>query len=191
MKDKIKLRELLKDDATPEKFKTTNDEFDPDVILFYDHGSEEGLVAQGGESYVLDTKNVDGVAGKVIYSMACLSAKKLGVEAYKCGCVFVGYIQVFAFTPDDEQLFCEAVNSGFIAYVEGESNWGKIKQMMVEKFDEMIDKAIDPWTRVWLNHDKNALRVYNGETPETECIFRRFAIWLLGEKKGWEIHGKL
>jgi len=187
VKPKIKLKELKKEEATRKNFNQIVSTEAFDAIVFYDHGEKDGLVAQGGKEYILDTKNLSKVAAKVIYTMACLSAKKLGVDAYKKGIVYVGYIEVFAFTTYDEHLFCQAANSGFIAYAKGERNWKKIKQIMIEAFNKAIELADDPWTKIWLRWDRDALRVYDGESPKSYCPLRKVALKILGPEIGWKL----
>jgi hypothetical protein len=135
---------------------------------------------------------VDKVAGKVIYTLACLSARKLGAQAYAYNCIYVGYIETFAFTIDDEQLFCSAANSGFIAYVEGEDDWAKIKALMVEAFNKAMQQTNDPWAKMWLQWDRDALRVYapNADSPETKCLLRKAALKTFGSKIGWRLTRK-
>jgi hypothetical protein len=166
------------------------DTFQPDAIVFEDHGSESCLAAQGGGDCVLDTSNVEKVAGKIVYTMACLSAAKLGAVAYSSyGCVYVGYIKEFTFTVDDEELFCEAANSGFIAFIDGETDWAKIKQAMVEAFNKAVEKTDNPWSQTWLTWDRDILRVYapNADQPESGCAFRKLALKIFGPKIGWEL----
>jgi hypothetical protein len=121
--------------------------------------------------------------------MACLSAAKLGVEAWKRGCVYVGYVETFTFTVADEQLFCQAANSGFIAYVQGEIDWAEIKRLMVKAFNKAMEQTSDPWAKLWLQWDRDALRIYASgvDTPETKCIFRKAAVTLFGSKVGWKL----
>jgi len=190
IKDKVELRDLTEAKATRQNFEAEIKAFNPDCLVFYDHGTENCLVQQGGQGCILDTKNVKLVSHKVVYTMACLSAKKLGVEAWKRGAVYVGYIEVFAFTTYDEKLFCEAANYGFVLYVNGEKDWAKIKKAMLSKFDELIAKATDPWTKIWLRHDRDALRVYNGEAPTPTCAFRKLSVKLFGAKIGWRLTRK-
>jgi len=189
IKDKVELSELSEESATREAFEDVLEEVEPEAIVFEDHGSESCLYAQGGRDCVLDLKNVGKVAGKVIYTVACLSARRLGAKAYAYGCVYVGYAEVFAFTVKDEQYFCEAANSGFIAYVEGERDWRKIKAIMIEAFDRAIAAVEDPWCRIWLRWDRDALRVYapGVDQPEARCLLRRIAVRLLGPRIGWRI----
>jgi len=158
-------------------------------FAFYDHGTEDALWGSEAEA-VVDLKNVEKLAGRVVYTMACLSSKKLGATAYtQHGCIYIGYVREFAFTPYDEELFCEAANSGFIAYAKGEPDWAKIKEAMVEAFNEAIARAEDPWTRTWLTWDRDALRVYapGADQPEAECPLRRLAVKLLGPRAGWRM----
>jgi hypothetical protein len=189
VKDKVTLQELLRDTAVRSAFESNVEAFRPDVIVFYNHGSEDCLCAQGGQDCVLDSRNVDKVSGKIIYTMACLSGRKLGAQAYARGCIYVGYVETFTFTTDEEQLFCEAANSGFIVYVNGEQDWAKIKQIMIEAFNKSMDQAEDPWAKMWLQWDRDALRIYalGVDTPESKCVFRKLAIVLFGPKVGWKL----
>jgi hypothetical protein len=189
IKDKVELQELLRETAVRSAFEANVETFNPDAIVYFNHGGEDCLCAQDGAACVLDGGNVDRVAGKIIYTMACLSAAKLGVEAWKRGCVYVGYVETFTFTTNDEQLFCQAANSGFTAYVEGEQDWAKIKAVMVEAFNKAMEQADDPWSKLWMQWDRDALRIYapEADTPESKCVFRKAAIALFGPKLGWKL----
>jgi hypothetical protein len=98
VKGKVELQELLRNTAVRSAFEANVETFKPDAIVFFNHGGEDCLCAQDGATCVLDSKNVDKVAGKIIYTMACLSAAKLGAEAWKRGCVYIGYVETFTFT---------------------------------------------------------------------------------------------
>jgi hypothetical protein len=157
--------------------------------IHYNHGSEDAHWGSETEK-VLDLNNVDKVAGRIVYCMNCLSAAKLGAVAYtNYKCIYVGYVREFAFTVEDEQLFGEAANSGFIAYAKGERDWAKIKQVMINAFNEAINRTNNPWTKTWLTWDRDNLRIYceGVDSPETRCMFRKLAIMLLGPKLGWRI----
>jgi hypothetical protein len=156
--------------------------------IHYNHGSEDAHWGSEEEA-VLDLKNVGRVAGRVVYCMNCLSAKKLGAVAHtNYGCVYVGYIKEFTFVTDDEGLFCEAANSGFIAYADGKG-WAEAKKIMVEAFNKAISETDNPWSKIWLQWDRDALRIWckGVDEPETRCPFRRVAIALFGPKIGWKI----
>jgi hypothetical protein len=157
--------------------------------IHMDHGSEDAHWGSETE-HVLDLKNVDKVAGRVVYCMNCLSAAKLGAVAHiNYGCVYVGYIREFVFTVEDEELFCTAANSGFIFYVKGEDDWAKVKAVMIEAFNKAISETDNPWSKTWLTWDRDNLRIYapGVDVPETKCIFRKAAIALFGPKLGWKL----
>jgi hypothetical protein len=157
--------------------------------IHYDHGSSDAHWGSETEA-VLDLQNISKVAGRIVYCMNCLSAKKLGAVAHSSyGCIYIGYIREFTFSVEDEHLFCEAANSGFIAYAMGEKDWSKIKALMVEAFNRAIAQAENPWTRVWLAWDRDSLKVYaeGADQPQTRCIFRKVALKLLGPKLGWKV----
>ena len=172
--------DLLKDDATRKKF----EENMPGCVflVFYDHGDEGSLVAQGGGDSMVDLANVGLLAGKECFTMACLSSKVLGVEAYNKGCkAYWGYYDVFAFTTEDESIFMEAANFGLILRLKNGYAWEDCYDAVMLKFNELIDKATDVWTKIWLRHDRDALRLYTPERPPQpeECPVSRLIVRLL------------
>jgi len=156
-----------------------------EAVVFYNHGDENGLVAQDGEGYVLDEKNIDLVKGKFIYTLACLAGRKYGVKAWQQGCKFIGYDDVFGFTEDEPELFGEAAGFGFELWARGLRDFKKIKEAMIDKFNRLIEIAKSFWTKVWLQHDRDHLVVYDAERPSSKCIFRRLALWVFGSF-GWQ-----
>ena len=190
---KIDLLEHLEDEAKRDIFLQGNKTFLPDIILFYDHGTEDGLVAQGGQGYVIDTQNIDQIKGEIFYVMACSSAERLGRKAWTLDWVYFGYTDVVGFTVEDEELFCEATGHGFLLLVDGETDYGKIKQAVIDKFNEFLDLPdLDPWTRFWLRHDRDCWVAYNGEEPPpSTCTLRNLAIKMFGPKTGWKIPNPL
>jgi hypothetical protein len=177
---------LLEKDATRENFEGEIGRHM--LFIFYDHGEEDRLIAQDGKESMLDLDNVDLVAKKECYVMACLSAKKLGVEAYKRGAVYWGYVAVFGFTTEEEGLFCEAANYGLIVKVKEGLSWKQALQRAKQKFTELMDRARDAWTKIWLRYDRDNLVCYSEETPpESKCVFRKLAIKLFGPRVGWRL----
>jgi hypothetical protein len=157
----------------------------PEVpYIHMDHGSEDAHWGSEVEP-VLDLANVDKVAGRIVYCMNCLSARKLGAVAYtNYSCIYVGYIEEFAFTTENEQYFCEAANSGFIAYANGESNWTRIKQIMIETFNKIVDAIADPWGKMWARWDRDSLRIWckGVDEPKPTCPISRMILFLFGWK---------
>jgi hypothetical protein len=165
---------------------------DVETVIFYDHGSEDALWGSNTEK-VIDTDNVDLLKNKDVYTLACLSGKKLGVEAWKKGCkTFVGYENTFVFTTDEEELFKECANSGILKKLRDKVSWKEAFEYMKKKFDECIDKAKEFWTKTWLAHDRDCLVKYAFDQPPiTKCFFRKLAIKLFGFKLGWRLTVKL
>lgn len=185
----IIIDKLLADEATRIAFEVEMPSHN--LLVFFDHGSENSLLAQGGAENILDLGNVELVAKKEVFTMACLSAKSLGVEAWKRGAVYWGYTDVFAFIVETEEMFCEAANYGLIQRLVKGLSWEDALSKAKEKFTELIGKTTDGWTKVWLTHDRDCLVCYDAEAPKTTtCVFRRIALKLFGEK-GWFPYGSM
>ena len=175
---------LLEDDATRSNFEGEIPH--DDVFIFYNHGERDRLLAQGGQSNLLDLSNVDLVAGKTVY-MACLSADTLGVEVWKRDGTYWGNTEIVGFTPDDKEIFYEAWNYGAILRWKEALSWKECLDQTRKKCDELIDKIDDPWGKVWLNSHRESLACYDGEAPQSKCTLRKLAIRLFGPKLGWKI----
>lgn len=154
---------LLQDEATREYTEKILREAKIDLIVFYGHGDEYGLVAQDGRDYCLDKQNLPLVARKIIYTLACLSGKDYGVEAHsKYDCIFWGYEGEFAFTiGEDERLFKECANYGLIHKLKYNSSWREAYEKTIEKFNEAIRRAKSIWSKMWLRYDRDALVCYD------------------------------
>jgi len=175
--------ELLESNAVRSKFAVSMPNHG--ILIFYDHGDEDRLIGNDGNP-ILDLNNVELVSNKEVYTMCCLAAKKLGVEAYKKNCIWWGYTEVFGFTVEDEHLFMEAANIGAIYRFKYNSSWKECLELAKEKFTGIIDTAIDPWTKVWARSNRDCLVCYNGEVPNTSCVLRKIVLKLFG-KLGWKI----
>jgi len=156
---------------------------DPFFVVHYDHGEEDAWMG-GPDERVITTGDAQLLSGRIVYTMNCLSAKRLGAEAWKKGAiVYVGYAEVFAFMPEEEDLFRQAASHGLRLYVaEGVRDLPTIKAKMVEKYDEMIGQAKSYWTQIWLTHDRDALRVIADgvDEPKEECPVSRTIEFIFG-----------
>jgi hypothetical protein len=179
---------LFKDNATREKFEGEVEKHE--LVVFYGHGSREGLYAQGGLTYVIDKRNDHLLKGKMIYTMACSWASDGGIDAWKKGAKVVwGYTSEFGFTLTDEQLFEECANHGLLAKIKEGISWEEAISRAKKKFDEAIGRAKDGWSVIWLRHNRDALVCYTEKNPPrtSTCMFRRFLIRLLGAEKAWKV----
>jgi len=187
----IDCEKLFEADATREKAEKHIPQHT--LIIFYDHGTEEGLVAQGGKEYIIDKKNDHILAGKEVYTLACLWCRDGGIDAWKKGAKAVwGYTDVFAFTTTDEELFCEAANYGLTIKIKMNVSWEEALKLTKEKYNELISKAKDPWSVIWLRHNRDALVCYTENNPPqtSKCLIRRLLIKLFGPEKAWKFTPK-
>ena len=190
VKDKVDVKgDLSGEEATRESVEDILEAYPKMDFVFHDHGAPEGLVQQGGEGYVIDKKNDHLLKGRVVYTVACSWGSDGAIHAWQQGAeVVVCYYDPFAFTPYDEELFCKAANSGYVAIANGEEDPKKMKQIMIEEYNDSIDKTDDPWSKIWLRRDRDALRIYNAEEPKTECRLRMLSLTVFG-RRGWFITG--
>jgi hypothetical protein len=161
------------------------------LFIFYNHGNEDCLWASQTEKAV-DKDNVKLLASRECFTMACLSAKQLGVQAYKIGCLaYWGYTEVFAFTTEDANVFKEFANCGLKFKLEGKT-WEEALQQAKNLAKELAQKLIEAgkyFSSILLQQDADALRCYTPNNPptETKCIFRKIALKIFGPKLGWKI----
>ncbi|RLE67013.1 MAG: hypothetical protein DRJ38_00135 [Thermoprotei archaeon] len=159
-----------------------------EMFVFYDHGNEDALYGDENEK-VIDLDNVELLRDKIVYTMACLSAKKLGVEAWRRGCrVYWGYYEPFCFTLAEEHYFKRFANYGLMLLADGvppaeaKRRTLQLGQQLIEELQKRgryIAAAV-------LKQDMEALRCYNGEIPPSTCPFRRLALLLFG-RHGWHL----
>jgi len=146
----------------------------PETIVFYNHGLEDSLIGNDGKPMV-NMENISLLKGKTLYTMSCLSGRKLGVQHWRNNGVFWGYIEEFMFTIDEEELFMEAANHGLIVREKEKIPWSKCLEKAKTKFNELIARAKHFWTKVLLTHDRDALVCYDSTPPEEKCIIRKIA----------------
>jgi len=161
-----------------------------DMVVFYNHGTEDALWGSRDEP-VIDTLNAMLLSGRECYTMACLSAKKLGVEAYKLGCkAYWGYCEPFSFTTDAADVFKKFANEGLRLRIIEKVSWKTALEKTRQLGQELSEKLLDEGKMVasiCMKMNAENLRCYNGEPPSTTCFFRRTAIKLFGVRLGWRI----
>jgi hypothetical protein len=126
--------------------------------------------------------------------MACLSAKTLGVEAYKNGALaYWGYVEVFSFSTEALDEFRTFANAGLKFKLEGKT-WEESLKLVKELADQLCQKLVEAgkyMASILLKQDADALVCYTPNNPPTSnCTFRKTAIRLLGPKLGWKISRK-
>jgi len=161
---------------------------DTDIFVFYDHGSENALWGSRDES-VINLNNCKMLAEKECYTMACLSAKRLGVEIWRNKAkYFWGYYEVFSFTTDALEEFKEFANKGLLLRLEGKpiDECLRLTKALGYELSRKLSSAGKYIASVCMKRNADALRCYNAETPTTRCMFRALALKVFG-RKGWFI----
>lgn len=157
---------LLEKDAIKSKF----DEHlpDHDQIVFFDHGNEKYLIGNDSKP-LIDPDEAYKLKDKQIYTMACLSAKELGVAAYRAGCKeYWGAIDSIGFTLIDAHLFGEVFSEGALKRFKDKESIEDTMNSMLEHFDLQQLKTTDPWTKTWLQKDRDMWVVWHEGNPPPE-----------------------
>lgn len=117
------------------------------------HGDYDGVYNENDDDIVsIHTTNYN-FNGKVFYSIACSCAKNLLPELKRIGLsTFVGYDEEFIAIESDP-LFLESAMEGLRSLLS-EDDKNIAKQKMLDKFDVCILRANNPWSRMYLTHNK-------------------------------------
>jgi hypothetical protein len=160
------------------------------LYVHFDHGSDSAHWGSQTEA-VVDLNNVKLLSGREVYCMNCLSAKKLGVEAYKNGALaYWGYVETFTFSTEAVEEFGEFAVSGLKFRLQGET-WTESLQHAKDLAKALGQKLVEAGkyiASVILQGDADALVCYTPDNPpESKCIFRKTAIRIFGPKTGWKL----
>jgi hypothetical protein len=146
------------------------DEHPEAYVGFWNHGNEDCLWGSKAEK-VFDLQNSDRLAGKEVFTMACLSAKELGKEVWSKGGTYWGYTEAFSFTTDSLVEFQEAANCGFhYRFLEGDTHQNALKRAK-DTFTELSYKLVDAgktFAAIAMRNDRDALVYYNASKPGEE-----------------------
>ncbi|MBA7521942.1 hypothetical protein ES705_14054 [subsurface metagenome] len=164
----IDILELAEDDAVRLAVENSLQTFNPDIFIFYDHGSEDALIGQD-EKAVIDLKNCDRLAGKEVFTLACFSAKDLGPAVWRQGGTYWGYVDAFSFTTDSLAEFQEAANCGFkFRFIEGDTRQNSL-QRAKETFSRLSLELIAAgsiFAAICMRGDGDALVYLDAHEPE-------------------------
>jgi len=181
--------DLPKEKATRDQVETVLRNYPRDMLVFFDHGNKDCLVSQDRKC-VINFDNVELLANREVYTLACLSAKSLGIEAHKKGCLaYWGYTDVVSFTTDALDEFEKAFLHGLKLYRKGHS-WKECLEKTKEFFTELVNKLVSVgkyMAAVCMENNRDILVCYTKEEAPEQCPFRRFVVWLLGPKLGYRI----
>jgi len=159
-----------------------------DLYIHYDHGNEGALIGQD-KNAVIDLKNCDLLASRETYTLACLSAKNLGIEVWRGGGKYWGYTEVVSFTTDALPEFQEAFNCGFkFRFLEGDTHQNALSRAK-DTFTRLAYELVDAgktFAALCLRSDRDALVYYNAHKPEGERKGCLLAFLKLPRKERWK-----
>ncbi|MEM4975980.1 MAG: hypothetical protein QXT64_01495 [Desulfurococcaceae archaeon] len=161
------------------------------IVIFYDHGREDSLQASQTEN-AIDMENVHLLRGRECYTLACLSASRLGVEAYRNGCLaYWGYTESFGFTTDSLEEFKQFANNGIKLRIRERLPWRQCIEETKNLARQLIGKLLSTGriiAAVIMQRDADSLVCYTPDNPpEPSCLLRRLALRILGPRLGWRI----
>lgn len=141
-----------------------------DLFIHYDHGDEDSLIGQDKRA-VIDLKNSDRLADKEVFTLACLSAKSLGMEVWRKGGTYWGYTEVVSFTTDSLAEFQEAFNCGFhYRFIESDSRQNALTRAK-ETFERLTFELVDAGetlAAILMRENGDNLVYYDAHEPEEE-----------------------
>ncbi|GAJ02249.1 unnamed protein product, partial [marine sediment metagenome] len=178
--------ELKEEEATRTKFNKAIHDHDPDIITFFDHGSEVALI-DNNHANLLDSGNLDLVKGREVYTMCCSAASILGKDAYRAGCkAWWGHTKPFSFITTDEEIYGRLANMGLLIRLDTGASWNEVIEEVKDAYDEEIDRLEkeggNPWTVITLINNRNCLVCWHdGNPPPTTCPFRMMGVALFGK----------
>ncbi|MEM2374218.1 MAG: hypothetical protein QXI11_07230 [Thermoproteota archaeon] len=164
------------------------------IVIFYNHGREDSLLASQTEN-TIDTKNVHLLRSRECYTLACLSASKLGLEAYKVGCLaYWGYTSPFGFTTDSLEEFKQFANNGIKLRIREKKTWKQCLEETKNLAKQLINRLLSTGriiAAIIMQQNADSLVCYTPDNPPTtKCLLRKIAIKTLGPKLGWKISRK-
>jgi len=163
----------------------------PDLNVHHaDHGNVDRWYGND-EQPCVDLQNVQLLKAREVYCNNCSSAKTLGVEAFKAGCLaYWGYTGVVSYTTDALEEFKEAFNYGLKRRIDG-LTWAECLAAAKQRMTELVNALVASGrvlAATCLRDDRDILVCYTPESPpQSTCAVRRFLIRVLGVERGWRV----
>ncbi len=125
--------------AVTTQVESTLQTVDSTVFVFYGHGSEDGMEGQNGEP-LIHLGNVNLLKDKIVYTVACWTAKMLGKTAVPFVRCYCGYDDEVILRLDNFYLkkLGECVNVGLFEMLDG-NTIEQARQRIVAEYTHWID----------------------------------------------------
>ena len=83
----LKVYDLYGGDAVWDRFSSTLNAFNPEIVCFGGHGLENILYGQDGTTLLTSCVNDEILSGRLVFALACKSAVQLGPSSVGKGCL--------------------------------------------------------------------------------------------------------
>jgi len=147
---------------------------DSTIFVFYGHGSEDYMEGQNGEP-LIHLDNVNLLTDKIVYTVACWTAKMLGKTAERFVRCYCGYDNKVILILDKFYLekLGECVNVGLFEMLEG-GTMEQARQRILMEYDRWIDYFTGEGNEgpssvlfaEYLRHNRDALRLLGDTTAK-------------------------
>ncbi len=102
-RNSVKVFDLNGGKAVPGMLHSFLESHNPRFVMFNGHGSESSITGHRNEMLV-DTGNASSLKDRIVYSISCKSARKLGPLSVRRGCsAFIGYDDDFIMFTDNNK----------------------------------------------------------------------------------------
>jgi hypothetical protein len=155
--------DLQTTDTNRANVEKTIQDFKPDFIVHYDHGSQYALYGQDKGHFVaiLDASNTGLFEGKAVSTVSCESALGLGPLAVDSAArAYLGYDDLHWINTLYTMDFIEASNAANYALLEGKT-FQAAYDLAIQKYNEKYDKLIgvDALAAGFMLQDRDRLKL--------------------------------
>ena len=150
-KKNVKLHDLRKEKANKEELESRVSKFQPKLLIFNGHGSDEEICGHDNKTLVKYGVNEKLLKSRIAYARTCHSAKKLGkkITEENPSTAFIGYEHKFLFPFDASRTatplkdsfaksFFESTNIILISLIKG-NNVKESSERSQDTFQKNID----------------------------------------------------
>jgi len=182
-KSRVKVIDLDKKRANRKEFESVIRKTNPSLVSLNGHGDDQTVTGFNNEVLIKARVNEQLLAEKIVYALACRSAKVLGPRSIKKGTkAYIGYDDDFVLMYNENKitrpledktakLFLEPSNMVLISLLKGndaktshlrsKNNFKKKYQSLMTTESPQVDKEALPWLWWDMNHqvclgDQNA-----------------------------------
>jgi hypothetical protein len=117
-----------------------NDLGNKGIFIFIDHGESDRLY-DSNEKALIDHSNINLLANKLIYTIACKSALKLGNMAVEAGAKgYFGFEDLFQVVPEESNIFSHCFLYGATSIINDNITPIEAIKQIIDKTSEIIVK---------------------------------------------------